>query len=171
VWLLSSVGSLHHFEYFKSVFLKIQASAYMVGFPKSGHIWALDITNSSQFDGQVHRSVVWRYPARWVLVHSHHCHLKTTQVLEYIRQAQENSPMKSRSVNHWLWYRHGSWCSNWVVVKSVPFHLVGLANLEYCVVICGLIGMTLNYCSSGKCCMYSISILNPSFQPKQRNIA
>jgi len=37
-WLLSSIRKLKYFEYFKSVFLEIQASVYMEGFPKSGHI-------------------------------------------------------------------------------------------------------------------------------------
>jgi len=89
-------------------------------------IWTLDITNSSQFDGQAFGPVVWRFPAGWILVHSHHCHLKTTWSLEHVRQARENSPKKSKPVNHWQWYTHGSlvhWCSNWLVVKSVPCHL------------------------------------------------
>jgi len=54
-------------------------------------IWALNVTNNSQFDGQARR-----FPAGWVLVYSHHCHLKTTQALEHVRQAQETSPRKSR---------------------------------------------------------------------------
>jgi len=57
--------------------------------------------NSSQFDGQAFWPVVWQFPARWILVHLHHCHLKTTQALKHIRQAQENSLKKSRPVNHW----------------------------------------------------------------------
>jgi len=90
-------------------------------------IWALDITNSSQLDGQAFWPVVWQFSAGWILVYSHHCHLKTTWALEHIRQAWENSPKISRPVNHQQWYTHGSlvhWCSNWLVVKSVPCHLV-----------------------------------------------
>jgi len=59
-------------------------------------IQALDITNSSQFDGQPFLLVVWRFLARWVLAHSHHYHLKTTQALKQVRQAREISPSKSR---------------------------------------------------------------------------
>jgi len=99
-------------------------------------IWALDIINSSQFDGQAFWPVVWWFPAGWILVYSHHCHLKTTWLSEHVRQARENSPKKSRPVNHWQWYTYESlvhWCSNWLVVKSVPCHLVQtrlvLANL------------------------------------------
>jgi len=42
-------------------------------------ICALNITNSSQFNGQAFLPVVWRFSAGWVLVHLHHCHLKITQ--------------------------------------------------------------------------------------------
>jgi len=42
-------------------------------------IWALNVINGSQFDGQALWPVVWRFPAGWVLVHLHHCHLKTTR--------------------------------------------------------------------------------------------
>jgi len=90
-------------------------------------IWTLDIKNSSQFDGQAFWPVVWWFPAGWMLVYSCHCHLKITRAFKHIRQARENSPKKSRPVNHWQWYTHGSlvhWCSNWLVVKSVHCHLV-----------------------------------------------
>jgi len=90
-------------------------------------IWALDITNSSQFDGQAFWPVVWRFPSGWILVYSHHCHLKTTRALKHVIQAWENSPKKSRPVKYWQWHTYGSlvhWCSNWFVVKSVPCHLV-----------------------------------------------
>jgi len=96
-------------------------------------IWALDITNSSQFDEQSFWPVVWWFPTGWVLVHSHHCHLKTTQALKHIRQAWETSPKKSRSVNHCQWYTHGllvPWCSNWGVVKSMPCHLVRTRSIS-----------------------------------------
>ena len=90
-------------------------------------IWALDITNSSQFDGQSFCIVVWQFPAGWILVYSHRYHLKTTRALRHVKQAQENSPKESRPVNHWQWHTHGwlvHWCSNWLMVKSVPCHLV-----------------------------------------------
>jgi len=90
-------------------------------------IWALDITNSSQFDSQAFWPVVRWFTAKWVLVQSNHYHLKTTQALEHIRQVQETSPRKSRSRNHWQWYTHGLlvyWCRNRVVVKSQPCHCV-----------------------------------------------
>jgi len=38
-WLLPSISKLYYFLYFKCAFLEIQASAYMVGFPKLGHIY------------------------------------------------------------------------------------------------------------------------------------
>jgi len=58
-------------------------------------IWALDSTNSSQFDGQAFWPVTWWFPAGWILVHSYHCHLMTTWTLKHVRQAQENSPKKA----------------------------------------------------------------------------
>jgi len=92
-----------------------------------GPIWALDITNSSQFDGQAFWPVVWQFPARWVFVYSHDYHLKTTWALEHIRQAWETSPRKSRPGKQWQWYKHiflFHWCRNRVVVKSQPCHCV-----------------------------------------------
>jgi len=92
-------------------------------------IFAPNVTNSSQFDGQAFWPVVWRFTAGWVLVHSHHWHLKTTWALEHVRQAQETSPRKSRPGKQWQWYTRGllvHWCRNWMVVKS---------QLCYCV--CG----------------------------------
>jgi len=44
--------------------------------------------------------------------------IHTTAILrppEHVRQAQENSPKKSRPLNHWQWHTHGllvHWCSN-----------------------------------------------------------
>jgi len=86
-------------------------------------IWTLDITNSIQFDGQAFWPVVWRFPASWMLVHSHHCHLKTTRALKHVRQTLENSPKKSRPVNHWQWHTHGL-LVQLIGGKSVPCHLV-----------------------------------------------
>jgi len=39
-----------------------------------------------------------------VLVYSHHCHLKTTQALEHVKQAQETSPRKNRPgmIHTWI---------------------------------------------------------------------
>jgi len=88
-------------------------------------IQALDITNSSQFDGQAFWPVMWQFPAGWVPFQSHHCHLKTTQALKRIRQAWETIPRKNRPGNHWQWCTRGllvHWCKNWVVVKSQPCH-------------------------------------------------
>jgi len=59
-------------------------------------VWALYITNSSQFDGQALWPIVWQFPAIWIPVHSHHCHLKATKALEHVRQAQETNPRKYR---------------------------------------------------------------------------
>jgi len=90
-------------------------------------IWALNITNSSQFDGQAFWPVVWQFPARWVLIHSHHCHLKTTRALKHVRQVQESNTRKSRPGKQWQWYTHGllaHWFRNRVVVKSQPCHCV-----------------------------------------------
>jgi len=70
-----------------------------VGTARRSHlrpIWALNVTNSSQFDGQAFWPIVWQFPAGWVLVYTHHCHLKTTRALKHIRQARETSPRKSR---------------------------------------------------------------------------
>jgi len=61
-------------------------------------IQALDITNSSQFDGKAFLQAVWRFPAGWVPVQSHYCHLKITQALEHARQAPETSPRKAHQI-------------------------------------------------------------------------
>jgi len=45
---------------------------------------ALNITNSSQFDGQALWPIVWQFSTGWVLVYSHHCHLNTTRALKHI---------------------------------------------------------------------------------------
>jgi len=83
---------------------------------------------------------------QWILVQSHHCHLKTTQALKHIRQAWEISSRKSRLVNHdmhmdfYIVYFY----SNWLVLKSLPCHLVWtrpvfanlvtfFSNIKYCI--------------------------------------
>jgi len=68
-------------------------------------IWAPDITNSSQFDGQTFWPVVWRFPARWILVHSHHCHLKTTRARQTgpRKQPQEKQTSKPLAMGYtWI---------------------------------------------------------------------
>ena len=90
-------------------------------------IWALNITNSSQFDGQAFWPVMWRFPAGLVLVYSHHWHSKTIRALEHVRQAQERIPRKSRAGKQWQWYAIGllvHWCRNQVIMKSQPCHCV-----------------------------------------------
>jgi len=84
---------------------------------------SIDITNT----GQVLWPAIWQFPAGWIFVQSHLCHLKATWALEHVRQAWEINPRKNRQVKVWQWYTHGSlahWCSNWVMMKSMPCHLV-----------------------------------------------
>ena len=55
------------------------------------------------------------------------CPVNLFEDFEYVRQAWETSPKKSRPGNHWQWYTHGllvRWCRIWVVVKSQPCHCV-----------------------------------------------
>jgi len=99
-------------------------------------IWALNVINSSQFDDQAFWPVVWWFPAGWVLVHSHYCHLKTTQALEHIRQAWETSPRKSRPGKQWQWYTHGllvHWCRNrvgWKVSLAIVCVEAGFCQIQ-----------------------------------------
>jgi len=147
MWLSEqNVPNLHNYKYLEIPIWNIQLNISREGKEVLTHLslqihsytmsFSWPILQSSQFDGQSFWPVVWWFPTWWVLVQSHHHHLKTTQALKHIIQAQETSPRKSRSVNHWQSYTHGlliHWCSNWVVVKSVPCHLVQirlvLANL------------------------------------------
>jgi len=59
-------------------------------------ICSLNITNSSQFDGQVHWPVMSvKISSQVDALQSHHFHLKTTQALKHVRQAQEKAPGKA----------------------------------------------------------------------------
>jgi len=86
-------------------------------------IWAIDITNSSQFDGQAVWPVVWWFLAGWVLVQSIHYHLKTTQACQ---TGLRNKPQEKQTREPLVMiYTHGllaHWCKNQVMVKSQPCH-------------------------------------------------
>jgi len=69
--------------------IRVMGSHEVVGFPsvQDKHYQMVTFetcfnTDTNQFDGQALWPVVWQFLARWILVQSHHCHLKTTQALQ-----------------------------------------------------------------------------------------
>ena len=83
-------------------------------------VCTVSITKCSQISAWYHQPVVWRFPAGWLLVHSHQSHLKTTRTLADVWQACKTSHNKSRPSSLWLYLVVEvivQWCSYLMVMN------------------------------------------------------